>query len=588
MTEATSSLPHLREVLVFLALAGVLIPFLQRFRVHAVLGFLLVGSVLGPFGLGALVEQLPWLAWFTVPREEGAQALAEVGVLFLMFAIGLDLSVERMWAMRRWVFGAGTLQVLLCSLVAGLIAWLLGSSAQSAILLGLVLSFSSTAIVMQLLASRRQLGTQLGRASFAILLFQDLAVVPVLILAQALGQGVDALLPALGLSLLKAAGAIVLIYGIGSRVVRPVFRRIASARQPDVLMALTVLSALGIGALTERVGLSMALGALLAGLLLAGTEYRHEIEVMIEPFRQLLMGLFFLSVGANIDLMAIVRDPLWLPLSVLGLLALKAAIITAILARYGLPRATAIEAGILLGQGGEFAFVVLGVALANGLLPADAVRFMMLVVGLSMMLTPLAAAGGRGLSAWIAARSAEPAAPSAMPELPALEGHVVLAGFGRVGRLIAEILEQQQIPYVALDNDAAAVTEHHRRGAPVFVGDAGRAELLGALGVQAASAVVLTMDDPPAALRAVLAIRTASPDVAILARARDEPHAQALLEAGASTVIPETLEAGLQLAGAVTERCGLPHEAVQVLLDQQRALRAPGMTSAFGSRAPGG
>lgn len=585
MEHAGTSLPHLRETLVFLALAGVLIPFLQRFRVHAVLGFLVVGSALGPFGLGALAEHAPWIAWITVPREEGAKALAEVGVLFLMFAIGLDLSVERMWAMRRWVFGAGAAQVALCSVAVGLIAWLFGNPPESALVLGLVLSFSSTAIVMQLLASQRLLGTQLGRATFSVLLFQDLAVVPVLILAQALGKDDGMLLPALGLSLLKATVAIFVIYGVGSRIVRPLFRRMASARQPDVLMALTVLSALGTAALTEMAGLSMALGALLAGLLLSETEYRHEIEVLIEPFRQLLMGLFFLSVGTNIDLMAIVRDPIWLPLSVLGLFALKAVLTAWVLAAHGLPRATAVEAGLLLGQGGEFAFIVIGVALAGGLLPDGTARFMLLVVGLTMMITPLAAAAGRSIAVRIARSGGERSDAGAMPELPSLQGHVVIAGFGRVGRLIAEILEQEQIPYVALDNDAAVVGQHHRRGIPVFVGDAGRAELLKALGVQAASTVVLTMDDPPAALRAVRAIRAESPDVAILARARDESHASALLDAGASSVMPEALEAGLQLAGAVVEQCGMPHEAAQVLVDQQRALRMPVPSSYPGSAA---
>ena len=582
MTEH-ATLPHLRETLVFLALAGVLIPLLQRFRIHAVLGFLVVGAALGPFGLGSLADRLPWIGWLTIPREEGALALAEVGVLFLMFAIGLDLSVERMWAMRRWVFGAGAAQVAVCSLAVGLLAWLFGNPLQTAVVLGLVLSFSSTAIVIQLLASQRQLGTPLGRAAFSVLLFQDLAVVPVMILAQALGQGTDALLPALGLSVVKAVVAILVIYGIGSRVVRPLFRRMASARQPDVLMALTVLSALGIASLTQVAGLSMALGALLAGLLLAETEYRHEIEVLIEPFRQLLMGLFFLSVGMNIDLTAILRDPLWLPLSVLGLFALKAALTAGVLRLYGLPRVTAVEAGVLLGQGGEFAFIVIGVALVGGLMPDATARFMMLVVGLSMMLTPLAASAGRAIAGRVSARAASPDV-EAMPAVPSLEGHVVIAGFGRVGRLISEILEQQRIPYVALDNDATAVGEHHRRGQPVFVGDAARGELLKSIGLQAAGAVVLTMDDPAAALRAVRAIRQEAPEVPILARARDEGHARALLEAGATTVIPEALEAGLQLAGAVTEHCGLPHEAAQVLIDQQRALRMP----AVSARPPSG
>jgi CPA2 family monovalent cation:H+ antiporter-2 len=526
-------------------------------------------AALGPFGLGAFAQQAPWIGWFTIPREEGALALAEVGVLFLMFAIGLDLSVGRMWAMRRWVFGAGTAQVVVCSSPSAC-RLAVRNPPQTAVMLGLVLVLVDCDQIQLLAASASS--AQLGRATFSVLLFQDLAVVPVMILAQALGKGTDALLPALGLSLLKAVAAIVIIYGVGSRVVRPVFRQMASGRQPDVLMALTVLCALGIASLTQLAGLSMALGALLAGLVLAETEYRHEIEVMIEPFRQLLMGLFFLSVGMNIDLMAIVRDPLWLPLSVLGLFAIKALLTAGVLVLHGLPRATALEAGLMLGQGGEFAFIVIGVALASGLLPDPTARFMMLVVGISMMITPLAASLGRTLAGRLSARG-QAAVADAMPDLPSLQDHVVIAGFGRVGRLVAEILEQRQIPWAALDNDAAAAGEHHRRGLPVFVGDAGRAELLKALRVQSASAAVLTMDDAPAALRAVRAIRAAAPDLPILAPRPRSAHAGALIEAGATTVSPATLEAGLQLAGAVTEHGGIPREAVQVLLDQQRALR---------------
>jgi CPA2 family monovalent cation:H+ antiporter-2 len=252
-----------------------------------------------------------------------------------------------------------------------------------------------------------------------------------------------------------------------------------------------------------------------------------------------------------------------------------------VLALHGVARATALVAGFLLGQGGEVAGFVIGVALGCGLLPDPTARVLLLVVGLSMMITPLATSLGRALAGRLSARQGAPA--DAMPDVHGLQDHVVIAGFGRVGRLIADILEQRQIPWAALDNDAAAAGEHHRKGLPVFVGDAGRAELLKALGVQSASAVVLTMDDAPAALRAVRAIRAEAPELPILARARDEAHAGALIEAGANTVIPETLEAGLQLAGAVTEHCGVPRDAVQVLLEQQRALRMAGVPLAPGA-----
>jgi CPA2 family monovalent cation:H+ antiporter-2 len=564
-------LPYLREVLLFLALAGVLIPLLQRLRVHAVLGFLGVGALLGPFGLGQLADAWAPLAWLTIPRIEGVVALAEVGVLFLMFMIGLDLSAERLWSMRRWVFGAGAAQVLACTLAIGAIAWAWGNPPDTALVLGMVLAFSSTAVVMQMLIARREMGTPMGRAAFSVLLFQDLAVAPALILVTVLGQPDGASLGAtLGLSVLKAVAAIGLILWAGRKVAAPVFRRIAAERAPEVLVALTLLVTLGIAALTHFAGLSMALGALLAGMLLAETEFRHEVEVAIEPFRGLLMGLFFLSVGMGIDLLALVREPLWLPLSVVGLFLLKASITAAVLRGFGLPRGHAVEAGLLLGQGGEFAFIVIGVAILSALMPLDLGQFMMLTVGLSMVITPLVAPLARLAGRRLATASAS---ADAGPGLPELDGRVLIAGYGRVGRLIGQVLDGQGVSYVAVDTDTERVGQARAEGAPVYVGDAARAELLRAVGLRRASLVVLTMDDPAAASRAAASIRRVAPELPVLARARDESHAAELRRAGATRVVPEALEAGLQLAGAVFETRGTPREGVELLLEHERARR---------------
>ncbi len=318
MTEQ-HGLPFLREALVFLVFAGVLIPLLQRLRINQVLGFLVVGVLVGPHGLGQWATQWPWLATVTFSNASGVSQLAELGVLFLMFMIGLELSTQRLWALRRWVFATGGAQVVLSAAAIGGLALAFGNAWQPALVLGMVLALSSTAVVVQLLAQRQALATPMGQAVFSVLMLQDLAVVPLLILIDLLGSGSgDHIGSILGLTVLKSVGAVLLIFVVGRRLIQPVFRAFASRHQPEVFVALTLLTTMGIAGLTEAAGLSMALGALLAGLLLAETEYRHEVEVTIEPFKGLLMGLFFMSVGMGLDLRAVASDPLWVPLSVIG------------------------------------------------------------------------------------------------------------------------------------------------------------------------------------------------------------------------------------------------------------------------------
>ena len=572
--DAHSPVPLLREIILFLALAGLLIPLLARLRINPVLGFLAFGTLIGPYGLASFAAQWPWLSWLTFARPEDVEFLAELGVIFLMFMIGLDMSMQRLWSMRRLVFGLGGLQVVLTAAAIGLLAARFGNGVEASVILGVVLAFSSTAIIMQLLIQRRELGTPLGQSAFAILLCQDLAVVPLLVLISILGsstaEGSFAFL--LASATLKGVLTVVALYLIGRRVVRPLFHQIAADRQADTFTALTLLTTLGVAALTYSAGLSMALGALLAGLIIAETEFRHEVEITIEPFKGLLMGLFFLSVGMGIDLRALLAQPVWIPLSVVGLFALKGLIVTVLLRVFGLSWGRATEGGLLLGQGGEFAFIVIGLALSFDLIARPVGQFMLIVVGVSMLIAPLVARLGQGLGDAIDRRMP----PARLPEdvaLGALDGHVIIAGYGRVGQMVGQMLAEQGVRFVAIEHDAKTVALHRKAGAALIFGDASRPELLRKLHIERARAVVLTMDHTAAATHAVQGIRRIEPRMYIIARSRDEKHALLLREAGASIVVPETLESSLKLAGSVLETLGVPPDATARLLEQERERR---------------
>ena len=584
--DAHGNFPFLKETILFLALSGVLMPLLSRLRINPVLGFLSVGVLLGPYGLASLAGTWPVLSWFTFARPEDVEFLAELGVIFLMFMIGLEMSVERLWSMRRLVFGLGGLQVGLSAAAVGALALWFGNSIEAAVILGVVLAFSSTAIVMQLLIQRRELGTPLGQSTFAILLFQDLAVVPLLVLISILGasSGEGSFASLLGSAVVKGVLTVVLIYLIGRRVVRPLFHQITVEKQPDTFTALTLLTTLGVAALTWYAGLSMALGALLAGLIIAETEFRHEVEITIEPFKGLLMGLFFMSVGMGIDLRALLAEPLWIPLSVVGLLAMKALIVFVLLRVFGLSWGRSAEGGLLLGQGGEFAFIVIGMALALGLLERQVGQFMLIVVGVSMLVAPVVARLGQSLGDNIDRRAAPPA-PEDM-EVGELGGHVIIAGYGRVGQMVGQMLAEQGVAFVAIENDAQLIAHQRKAGVPLVFGDASRPELLRKLRIDQARAVVLTMDHTAAAIHAVQGIRRLMPMMRIIARARDEKHALLLREAGASVVVPETLESSLKLTGWVLETLGVPPDAAMRLLEQERERRIVALRDTGAGAAP--
>ncbi|MEW6021646.1 MAG: cation:proton antiporter [Pseudomonadota bacterium] len=574
--------PFLREILLFLILAGILIPTLQRLRINQVLGFLAVGTLVGPFGLGLLAADVHWLSWLTFPSGPGVSMLAEIGVLFLMFMIGLELSAARLWSLRRWVFGAGSAQVLASAAIIGAaVVFLLGEAVPTAIILGLVLSLSSTAVVMQLMSEQQSTGSRLGQAAFAVLMLQDLAVVPILILIGALakGNGDGAAMLAV-VTMAKAGGAIALIYLVGGRVIHPLFKAFARQRQPDVFMALILLSTFGIAGLSAAAGLSMALGALIAGLLLAETEFKHEVELMVEPFKGLLMGLFFMTVGMQMDTRQIIEAPLWLAAFVAGLVLVKAGVIALIFRIGRLPWPRAVEGGLLLGQGGEFAFIVIGYAISTKLLAPGLGARVMLAVGLSMFITPLLARLGRSIGERAERHEQAHVMQVDDAELAAARGRIIIAGYGRVGQQLGKLLGAQRIDFIAFENNARMVSTLHAQGVPVYFGNAARCELLRRVHADEAPAIVLTMDHPASALQAVRGIRRDFPHVPLFVRSRDEKHARALRLAGATVVVPETLEASLQLSAFVLETMGLDERTVDDIVDRERDLFAEQLNDA--------
>lgn len=567
------SIPHLREIILFFAAAGIVVPFLHRLRISPVLGYLIVGGIIGPYGLGLFTDDVPWLSNMVISDLQGVQTLAELGVIFLMFMIGLDLSLDRLWAMRRWVFGLGSLQVLVTAVVIGAIARGFGNSPGASMVLGACLALSSTAIVMQLLIERRQLATPLGRSSFSILLMQDLAVVPILFLVGVLGAKMDdGLELALVFALGKAALVIVGIYMIGRMVVHPLFHMVARARNVEMFMAATLLMVIGSASITGLAGLSMALGAFLAGLLLAETEFRHEIEVNIEPFKGLLLGLFFMSVGMGIDYRIVGHEALWISATVLGLFLLKSVITASLCLIFGLPRHTSLEAGLLLGQGGEFAFVVVGLAMTLKLIPADLGQFMLIVTGLTMVVTPLVAHTAGRLAARLESRATTVFQEGNLEQLGEIEGHVIIAGYGRVGHILGRTLDADGIPFLALDTSPNGVAHARSQGKPVYYGDASRLEMLRRAHAETARVLVLTMDDAEAAEHVVRVVHSEIPQLPIIARARDADHASLLYSLGAQEVILETVEASLQLAGRTLQLVGTQEDIILRRIDTQRQI----------------
>lgn len=500
----------------------------------------MAGAVIGPSGF-ALVADV-----------ETIQALGELGVVFLLFTVGLELPFERIRVMQARSFALGAAQVFVTALAVTGVGILIGLSPVTSVVIGGALALSSTAIVLRMLVDRRELTSRFGRSCFAVLLVQDMMVGPFLVLVLALGEGGEGLGLAVGEAVLKAVVAVMAILGIGRVVLRYVFQQVAAVRDPDVFIALSLVVVLASGLMTKMAGLSMAFGAFLAGMLLAETHYRHQVAADIQPFRGLLLGLFFMSVGMSVDIgLAASKAGLVIGLAV-GLIVLKAVILSGLGLVAGVRPAQAVNLGVLLSQGGEFAFVLLGAALAAGVVSGGLAQLIVVVVALTMMATPFLAMLGRLLERQVERRTVVELETRA-EEAEELNDHVVIAGYGRVGAAVAARLKAAGSDFIAVDLDPHRIIEARAAGLPVYFGDATRPEILEAVHVERARAMVVAVDDPQVALRTVAIVRYIFPDLKIYARAHDDAHARELARAGADTVVPELVATGHRLAGEITE-----------------------------------
>ncbi|MBX3429352.1 MAG: cation:proton antiporter [Hyphomonadaceae bacterium] len=567
MEHASGGGEVLTQVLVFLGATCVLIPALKKARISTVMGFLIIGVAMGPHVLGRLAQTWPWLAAFEFEQSEPTQLLAELGVVFLLFVIGLEVSLERLWSLRRYVFGLGFLQVVVSSAAIAAAAKMFGNSFTVSAVVGLAFALSSTALVLQLLRERSQIATPVGRASFSILLMQDLVVVPILFLVAALSPGAGAFGDQVAVALATSLFSLAAIVVVGRLLLRPLFRWVAAADSREIFIAAALLAAIGMAGAAQLAGLSAALGAFLAGLLLAETEFRHQIEADLEPFKDLLLGLFFVTVGMQIDISLLMQKPVLILIGVGGLFLVKGAIVAGLGRIFGLAWRRALQMGLLLGQAGEFSFVVIAAAHAGGAIPNDTAAYMLIVTALSIFLTPVVAGAG----ARVANRLAGPAeAGPPPPDVATESGHVVIAGFGRVGQTLADILAAQEISHFAIEGDAAAVAQLRDQGRPVHFGDASNAKVLESVGAANAAAIVVTINDPEGVERIVTEARRAWPHIPIYARARDGEHARRLHAAGAALASPDSIETALQLGEALLNGVGVPDEISRRIIADRR------------------
>jgi monovalent cation:H+ antiporter-2, CPA2 family len=544
------------DALVVLGTAGVVVPLVRRWGLNPVLGYLAAGAVLGPLGLGSLGGRVPVLSWFTISDAQNVSGIAQLGIVFLLFLIGLELSFPRLSTMRRLVVGLGGSQVLLTSAIIAGAAVAAGEKPSEAIVLGASLSLSSTAIVLELLSNQERLTTSVGRASFSVLLAQDLAVIPILlfvsILAAQTGRSVFA---SLASALLQAAMALTVIVAFGRVLLRPLFRLVATARSSELFIAAVLFVIVAAGVIAEQARLSMALGAFVAGLLLAETEYRKAIETTVAPFKGLLLGIFFFTVGMNIDFREMLREPVWLFGGVVGLIALKASVLIVLGRIFRLSWPVAAETGLLLGPGGEFAFVGIGLAAAAGLVEAQLASFTLAVTSVTMALTPLLSTCARYAAARLA--SGKIADPELSARPAGGEQHAIVVGYGRVGKVVCALLREHGIAYIAADSDALTVTRDRRDKHDVYYGDAADPRFLEACGLAKATGVIITIHTASVIDDVVAHVRALRPDILIVSRARDEAHARHLYGLGATDAVPETTEASLQLSEAALVGLGV-------------------------------
>ena len=547
----------LETAVVFLLATVIAVPLTKRFRLGAVLGYLLAGVVIGPSVLGLVSD------------TEGVATISDFGVVLMLFVIGLELSPSRLWVMRRAVFGTGSLQVLACAAALGAIGYFLfGLTWKAAVIVGGSLALSSTAFGLQILAERKEAGTVYGRQAFAILLFQDLAAIPLIAAVPLLGGAIarDAHAPDL-MSVVRVVGTILVVIVGGRLLLRHVFRFVARAKSTEVFTATALLVVMGTAWLMELAGISTTLGAFLAGLLLADSEYRHELESNIEPFKGLLLGLFFISVGMSVDLAMLVDKPL-LVLGMVALLMVVKAVLIMPLGRLvgALTTADSVRLAAVLACGGEFAFVILNLA-QQGRVIDDAQRgLMVMAISLSMALTPLLVLVA---SRMVTERVRKP--DREFDNIEADTPRVIIAGFGRMGQIVARILRAQGIQFVALESSVEQVETSRRfGGTSLFFGDPVRPEMLRAAQADKAEVFVIATDDPEANLRTARLVRRQYPHLKIVARARNRQHVFRLMDIGVEDPVRETFYSSLEMTRHVLESLGMSAEVAHSRLERFR------------------
>ncbi len=556
--------PVFSDALVILGAAGIVIPAFARFRITPIIGFLLIGILVGPSGLGSLVDEYPWLYHITITDAESIGPYAEFGIILLLFTIGLELSFKRLWSLRKLVFGVGAAELLLSALIIGAALNLAGQNWSGAIGLGLALALSSTALVLPMSGTT----SPVGRAALAMLLFEDVAIVPIIFLLGALAPMAGAVgATSLGMTLLLGVATVVAMLVLGRLVLPRMFAQAARTKSPELFLAASLLVVITASLATASVGLSPIVGALLAGLIIAETEYRGEVEILIEPFKGLALGVFLITVGMSIDLRVIAAYWQELAIAVVGVLVVKAVVTGLLLRVAGARRGTAAEAGVLMASPSETTLIVLAAAVQAQLIQASTAQFWQIVTAIGLTITPLLAKLGHTMARHLEMRASD-AAPIDQSDIA--NDRTVIFGYGRVGEIIADMLKQHKQPYVAVESNVDVVMDARRSGVPIVFGDVARPELLDRLRLGHARALILTMDDPVLAVQIVRRVHGWVPDLTIIARARDTEHAAELYRAGATLAVPEALESSLQLSEALLVDLGIAMGHVIASIHEKR------------------
>ncbi|HXS48794.1 MAG TPA: cation:proton antiporter [Sphingomicrobium sp.] len=551
------------DALVILGAAGIVIPAFARLRISPIIGFILIGILVGPAGLGALAARNPWLNYLTISNAQRVEPFAELGIIMLLFSIGLELSLRRLWSMRRIVFGLGAAELAASALIIGGGLHSIGQGLPGSVGLGLALALSSTAIVLPLVGTQ----SAVGRAAFGMLLFEDVALVPIVFALGAMAPSASAGVgPFVGTLLLGGAVALGLLFG-GRLLLPGLFAQAARTKNPEVFLAACLLVVIVSSLVTSAIGFSAVLGALIAGIVIAETEYRGEVEVITAPLRGLGLAIFLITVGMRVKLGLVIAYWQSIVAALAAVLLVKALVTAGLLKISGSRTGVAAEAGVLMASPSETTLIVLGSATAAQLIRPETAAFWQIVTALGLTVTPLLGMFGR-----FAARRIDKTGDAELGRVlqDGGAGKVVIVGFGRIGRIVADMLTTHDRSYVAVDANADAVREGRSSGYPVLFGDVSRGTLVQRLKVGIPSAVILTMDDPVLVSRLTKRLRSAFPDIPIIARARDTAQAATLYKAGASQAVPEAVEASLQIAEAALVDLGVPMGPVIASIHEKR------------------